>query len=87
MAGFKGMMVRDHGSHVNIEGDEEILKLAGFYHEPTKQNPEDTRYTYKELYWFFDRAWKTRKRDHAAIYSVARSCYIGRTNTERGYYK
>jgi hypothetical protein len=81
------MIIKDHGSHIDIEGDEFLLERTGIEVEQTPLREQEKGVSYENLLWFFNRVWRTKERDHAIIYAISRVNYIHQENTVRGYYK
>lgn len=70
------MIVKQHDEHITIEGDEDILQLAGITFEPTPLKSGEPQVGIKSLRWLYEQAWRRRTRDAAAVYGVSRVNYL-----------
>ncbi|NRQ69066.1 hypothetical protein HQK17_12830 [Bacillus cereus] len=83
MARFKGMILRDHGAHIEIEGDEFLLERAGITIEASPIRKSDNSISYEFLNRAFHQAWRSKRKEHALIYAVYRANYIHQINEQR----
>lgn len=70
------MDIKYHGQHVTITGDEDILQRAGIELNPTPLRKGEMPTTYEELRYFYERAYKTKMKNDAILYVIARENYI-----------
>ncbi|MDA2110735.1 hypothetical protein [Bacillus cereus] len=77
------MILRDHGSHVDIEGDGFLLERAGITVEPSPIREGDKHISYEVLSDLFHQAWRSKRKDHAVLYAVYRVNYIHQINEQR----
>ncbi|MDF9556299.1 hypothetical protein P5757_09580 [Bacillus tropicus] len=74
------MIIKYHGQHVTITGDEDILQRAGITVEASKLRKGETPTSYKELRYFYERAYKKKTKDDAMLYVIARENYIAQND-------
>ncbi|MCP9280132.1 hypothetical protein [Bacillus wiedmannii] len=74
------MRIRQHGQHITIDCDEDILQraeeYAGYKIEATDERYKDTKVSLEDLKWLYNQAWRTRRKDHAVLYAIAQVNYI-----------
>ncbi|PEW84781.1 hypothetical protein CN445_21855 [Bacillus cereus] len=74
------MDIKYHGQHVTITGDEDILQRAEIEIGPTTLRKGEPQTTYEEMRYFYDRAWRTKRKDHAILYAIASANYIAQND-------
>ncbi|MEH7669505.1 MULTISPECIES: hypothetical protein [Bacillus] len=79
------MILRDHGSHIDIEGDDDILQIAGIDVGATPLREGEAGVSIEALRYYYVQAWRTKKRDNAVLYAIMRVNYISQINAQRNY--
>ncbi|MDA1527232.1 hypothetical protein [Bacillus cereus group sp. TH260-2LC] len=74
------MQIRYHGQHVTITGDEDILQRAGIELNPSPLRKGELPTTYKELRYFYERAYRTKTKNDAILYVIARENYVSQND-------
>lgn len=77
------MILRDHGAHIDIEGDEFLLERAGITVEASPIREGDKPISYEVLSRAFHQAWRSKQKDRALIYAIYRANYIHQINEQR----
>ncbi|PGM81830.1 hypothetical protein CN957_10080 [Bacillus cereus] len=70
------MQIKYHGQHVTITGDEDLLQRADFTLNPGPLRKGHAPTTYEELRYFYERAYRTKTKNDAILYVIAREHYI-----------
>ncbi|MFV5173959.1 hypothetical protein [Bacillus cereus] len=70
------MILKQHDDHVTIEGDEDLLQLAGIEITPTPLRSGESPINISSLRWLYEKAKRRKTRDAAALYVISRVNYL-----------
>ncbi|EJS77930.1 hypothetical protein [Bacillus cereus] len=70
------MIVKQHVDHVTIEGDEDLLQLAGIKITPTPLKSGEPPINISSMRWLYEQAKRRKTRDTAALYAISRANYL-----------
>lgn len=70
------MIIKQHGDYITIEGDEDLLQLAGIEVTPTPLKLGELPINISSLRWLYEQAKRRKTRDAAALYVISRANYL-----------
>ncbi|PGC04395.1 hypothetical protein [Bacillus toyonensis] len=70
------MIIKQHDDHVTIEGDGDLLQLAGIEIAPTQLKLGEPPINISSLRWLYEQAKRRKTRDAAALYAISRANYL-----------
>ncbi|MCU5440507.1 hypothetical protein [Bacillus cereus] len=70
------MIIKQHDDHMTIEGDEDLLQLAGIEITPTPLRKDEPPINFSSLRWLYEQAKHKKTRDAAALYVISRANYL-----------
>ncbi|MBK5349133.1 hypothetical protein JFU03_05770 [Bacillus sp. TH44] len=70
------MIIKQHDDHMTIEGDADLLQLAGIEITPTPLKSGEPPINVSSLRWLYEQAKRRKTRDTAALYVISRVNYL-----------
>ncbi|PEN83190.1 hypothetical protein [Bacillus toyonensis] len=70
------MILKQHDDHMTIEGDEDLLQLAGIEITPTPLRKGEPPINVSSLRWLYEQAKRRKTRDAAALYVISRANFL-----------